>query len=947
QGAEGDAVSLTLSGSDPDGDALTWSATGLPPGLSMDPATGLISGAISYEACAGSPHTVAVTAADDGVPVLTAGFAFTWTVTDTNRPPEILRPPDQRNDEGAAIALPIVGADPDGDAITWSAAGLPPGPALDPVTGVISGTLSFEAAGTYPVTVTATDDGDPALSSGVTFTWEVEGTNRIPEITSPGSLLNAEGESVSLVVEGYDPDGDTLTWSASGLPPGLSIDPATASIIGSLGFSSAGAYVPTITATDDGSPLLAASVSFTWVVANTNRAPVVVAPADRTDPEGAAVELALAGSDPDGDTLTWSAAGLPPGLSVDPASGVVSGTLGFGVAAGSPYRVTVAAADDGSPSLVAGGNFTWSIGNVDRPPVLGSLPDREGEVGEEVSAALSATDPDGDALTWSATGLPPGVSLAAGTGRLTGTLTGAGAFTVTVAVTAAGARDTGAFSWVVESPGAPSIEPIGNQIGQVGEEASLALVAGHSTGGSLTYSAAGLPPGLSLSAGGGIVSGTPTMPGVFPVTITVKDAEGHSAGASFLWTVVDSADLPPEASNDFVIVGRDELGESGLVVADVLGNDRDPEGAPLTLAEVGTPEVGEVTVVDGAVVFRPPADWLGNVTIIYRVSDPSGLSSEATVTITVRDSLEVLLAASNLQWQPPEAAGVAVPSLGGSGALLGTLVQSLHVLRVPLALLGGAVIWSLLLGGALNVGLALRRGLPAVLSRRGRLMAIVMAAHGAKVPAYRKPGGAEIVFEYLATDARIKATGRRSRAAGREWHEVLTEEGPAWVESVHLTEHLDRAFFAEDRAAEAMLERFVDALRRRGPLADAVSRHGLWVAHHDAPVHYPPERVPAIWDDDEVRVWKGRNPAYPQVRGSFDTAVAAGVLDAYDHPKMELAPDEPAVPSTVIPVEFTNLHFISVGADLLGPERLDQTAWLVHFAYEEGKPRVIALCREG
>ena len=167
------------------------------------------------------------------------------------------------------------------------------------------------------------------------------------------------------------------------------------------------------------------------------------------------------------------------------------------------------------------------------------------------------------------------------------------------------------------------------------------------------------------------------------------------------------------------------------------------------------------------------------------------------------------------------------------------------------------------------------------------------------------------------------------------------------MEAAHLTEHLDRAFFAEDRAPWQMLERFVDALRRRQPLGDLVSRHGLWVAHHGAPVHYPPDRVAGLWDDGEVRVWKGRNPAYPDLRGTFDSAVAAGVLDAYDHPGMELAPDQTAVPSTVIPVEFTNLHFISIGADLIGPERLDQTAWLVHFSYEEGKPRVIGLCREG
>ncbi len=72
------------------------------------------------------------------------------------------------------MSLALTGFDPDGDAISWSAAGLPPGLAIDPATGDITGTLGYDTAGTYPVTVTATDDGDPSLSSQISFAWQVD-----------------------------------------------------------------------------------------------------------------------------------------------------------------------------------------------------------------------------------------------------------------------------------------------------------------------------------------------------------------------------------------------------------------------------------------------------------------------------------------------------------------------------------------------------------------------------------------------------------------------------------------------------------------------------------------------------------------------------------------------------------------------------------------------------
>ena len=62
--AEGDLISLDAGATDADGDTLTYAASGLPDGLSIDTATGEISGTISLSAASGSPYTVSVTVRD-------------------------------------------------------------------------------------------------------------------------------------------------------------------------------------------------------------------------------------------------------------------------------------------------------------------------------------------------------------------------------------------------------------------------------------------------------------------------------------------------------------------------------------------------------------------------------------------------------------------------------------------------------------------------------------------------------------------------------------------------------------------------------------------------------------------------------------------------------------------------------------------------------------------
>ena len=164
--------------------------------------------------------------------------------------------------------------------------------------------------------------------------------------------------------------------------------------------------------------------------------------------------------------------------------------------------------------------------------------------GAAVNFQVQAIDTATGTLSYSATGLPTGLSIASATGVISGTASTAGTYTVTVKdADSTGPSGSATFTWTVGSGGGGSTNTVtvtnpGNQSGIVGTATSLQVQASDSASGqTLTYSASGLPAGLSIAPGTGLITGTPTTAGTGSVTVTATDGTGARGQAAFTWTI--------------------------------------------------------------------------------------------------------------------------------------------------------------------------------------------------------------------------------------------------------------------------------------------------------------------------------------------------------------------------------------------------------------------------
>jgi uncharacterized repeat protein (TIGR03806 family) len=683
----GAAVDFTLTASDPTGDTLTYTASGLPAGLSITSTTGRITGTIANSALSNYTTVLSVT---DGWS--TAARSITWSINGATAPGVTLATNSGTVSAAFDVSVNFTAAV---TGLTSSDFIVANGSVIQLTGSVAAYTARINPTAAGVVTVSLPANAVTAVSGGIGNSASVAlPVNFIPlDTTKPSVTLTTP----SAIVSGAFTVTATFSEAVSGLSAGeLSVTNGTASAPTGSGSSYSWSVTPStygnITAglpagsvNDAAGNTNTASNTLSVSWPQPNRAPVVSAPGGQTSLRGAAATLAIQGSDPDGQSLTWTMSGQPLGLSINASTGVISGTISASAAAS--YNVTVSASDG---FLSASVSFTWGT----TAPVAATNGLRaEYYSGLEPGVGiplLVRTDANVD-FDWGSGSPAPSMPIDYFSARWTGTLTApysevytfwvpsdngvrlwinnvqvlnkwtpsdiAGWHTFDLALTgnqavpikleyselygganitlywysasqAWEAINTSRFRTASAVNQAPVVTNPGTQTALRGRTAWLTLQATDPDFNPLTWSATGLPSGLSINPSTGVISGTVSLSAASSNSVNVSVSDGSlSASINFIW----NTNAPPANAAPVAYDPGNQTSIRGSIVT-MSPMATDPDGDVLTWSANQLPAGLSINastgLISGTVLTTAATSYGATLT----VRDPAGLTASVSFT---------------------------------------------------------------------------------------------------------------------------------------------------------------------------------------------------------------------------------------------------------------------------------------------------------------------------
>ncbi|HEY9199219.1 MAG TPA: putative Ig domain-containing protein, partial [Gammaproteobacteria bacterium] len=466
------------------------------------------------------------------------------------------------------------------------------------------------------------------------FNLSVTSVNTAPTISGSPTTTVAQGVPYSFRPTASDADGSTLTFSIANRPSWMSFNTSTGLLAGTPSNANVGSYSNIVISVSDGT-VSAALPAFTLTVTNVNDAPTISGSPATSVAQGAAYAFQPTASDADGNTLTFSIANRPSWMSFNTSTGRLSGTP-TNSNVGS-YSNIVISVSDGTVSTALPA-FTLTVTNVNDAPTISGSPATSVAQGAAYAFQPTASDADGNTLTFSIANRPSWASFNTSTGRLSGTPTNSnvGSYASIVISVSDGTVSTAlpAFTLTVTNVNdAPTISGSPATSVDAGVAYSFTPSAVDLDGNTLTFSIANRPAWASFNTSTGRLSGTPTEANVATygnIVITVSDGQASAQLAPFSITVNSAQPASSDVTLSWVAPSTRTDG-TALSLSDITGfriHYGTSAGNYTSSVSVNDPTATTYTLQDMA-----PATYYFTVTAIDADGQESGYSSAVNTTV--------------------------------------------------------------------------------------------------------------------------------------------------------------------------------------------------------------------------------------------------------------------------------------------------------------------------